>query len=209
MVTQLGLFEAIMDILYLKPLFIFGLVLIGLLAFWLLKKDKKQPNLRIVIGSILMFYYLCIVFKNIVGIPTINELFGLSHLGESFFNPNINLIPLDNGVSLEFILNIICFIPLGFLCPIISKTHEQIKKVVLFGSGISLMIEISQLFTLYRATDINDLIANVLGTVIGYLSFKLFVILGVIKSSSPLEKDSTRFMPTLIVIFAYAITFIS
>lgn len=213
MKTQLGFFEAIKDILYLEPLFIFGLVLVGLSLYLVFRKDKKLLKFRIVVGSTLMFYYLCIVLKNIVGIPTINELFRLARLGEPFINPNISLIPLSNGVSLEFILNIFCFIPLGFLCPIISGTYEQMKKAVLLGLGLSFAIEISQLFTLYRATDINDLIANVLGTIIGYLCFKLIVKLGVkrfhSKHSSSLEKDPTRLMPILVVIFAFAITFIS
>lgn len=66
-----------------------------------------------------MYYYLCLLFTNIVGIPSIGEYVRLSQLGEAFFNPNINLIPLSDGFSLSFILNIILFIPLGFLCPII------------------------------------------------------------------------------------------
>lgn len=209
----MGFFEAIIDILYLEPLFIFGLVLVGLSLYLVFRKDKKLLKFRIVVGSILMYYYLCIVLKNIVGIPTIKELFRLARLGEPFINPNISLIPLSNGVSLEFILNIFCFIPLGFLCPIISGTYEQMKKVVLLGLGLSFAIEISQLFILYRATDVNDLIANVFGTIIGYLCFKLIVKLGVMKfyskHSSSLEKDPTRLMPILVVIFAFAITFIS
>lgn len=213
MEIQLGFFESIIDILYLEPLFIFGLVLVGLSLYLFTRKDKKLVKFRIVVGSILMYYYLCIVLKNIVGIPTLNELIRLARLDEAFINPNISLIPLSNGVSLEFILNIFCFIPLGFLCPIISGTYEQMKKVVWLGLGLSLTIEISQLFILYRATDINDLIANVFGTIIGYLCFKLIVKLGVMrfhsKHSSFLENDPTRLMPILFVIFAFVITFIS
>lgn len=213
MERQLSFFESIINLLYLEPLFIFGLVLVGLFLFWLLKKDKKLPKFKMAISSMLMYYYLCIVFKRIVGIPTLNEFIRLSSFGESLFNPNIDLVPLSNGVSLEFILNIICFIPLGFLCPIISRTYEDFKKVALIGFGVSLMIEISQLFTRFRATDINDLITNVLGTIIGYLSFKLIVKLRKVRSyskqSTYLEKDSTRFLPILIVVFAFLITFIS
>ncbi|WP_042351374.1 VanZ family protein [Bacillus massiliigorillae] len=213
MENQLGFFEAIIDLLYLKPLFIFGLALVGLLLYWLCRKDKKLLTFRTIIGSILLYYYLCIVLNNIVGIPTLSEFFRLAHLGESLFNPNISLIPLINGISLEFILNIFCFIPLGFLCPLISRAYEQTKRVVLLGFVLSLVIEISQLFTLYRATDSNDLIANVLGTIIGYLCFKLLVKLGLLKSyfkpNFSLENDPTRLLPILIVVCAFAITFIS
>ena len=37
-----------------------------------------------------------------------------------------------------------------------------------------LAIEISQMFTLYRATDIDDLFANTIGAVIGYELFGVF-----------------------------------
>lgn len=213
MEIQLGLFEAFMDILYLKPLFILGFALLGLILFWGLRKNKKLPRFKIILASILMFYYLCIVLKNIVGIPTIGEFIRLVRLGETLFNPNISLIPLVDGISLEFILNIFCFIPLGCLCPMISKSYEQAKKVVLLGFGLSLLIEVSQLFTLYRASDINDLIANVLGTIVGYVCFKLMIRLGGkrrnYKYGPSLENDSTRFLPIFIVATALLITFVS
>lgn len=212
MEKQIGLFEAVMDLLRLEPLFILGVVLVGFLLYRLFRKDKKLPKVKITISSLLLYYYLCIIFNQIVGSPTLKEFIRLASLGESFFNPNMNLIPLSNGVSLEFKLNILCFIPFGFLCPIISRTYERIKKVALLGLGLSLLIEISQLFTLYRATDINDLIANVLGTIIGCLSFKLIVKLRIIKSnskySSSMESDSTRFLPVLILVLAFAVSFI-
>lgn len=46
------------------------------------------------------------------------------------------------------------------------------KKCIFIGCGLSLFIEVIQLFTLYRATDIDDLITNVVGTLIGYLFFR-------------------------------------
>lgn len=208
---QLSLFESIMDRLYLKPLFILGVFLIGLILFLLIRKEKKLPKFRIVAGSILLYYYVCIVFKNVVGIATISDFIRVIGYGDSIFSPNINLALPDNGLSLEFLLNVFCFIPFGFLCPIISRTYKKIINMVLLGFGLSLTIEISQLFTQYRATDINDLIANVLGTIIGFLCFKLISLLVRIfyKEGSPSKKDPTRFLPALIVVTAYGITLIS
>lgn len=160
-----------------------------------------------------MYYYLCLTFKNIVGIPNISELSRLSHLGEPFFNPNINLVSLSDGFSLSFILNIVLFVPIGFFSSIISGTYEQAKKVILLGLSLSIIIEISQLFTLYRATDINDLSTNILGTLIGYLCYRLVVKLKIVKSylkhSVSLENNFTRFIPIMIMVLAFIITFIS
>lgn len=153
---------------------------------------------------------MCVLLGNIVGLPSIKEFIRISSFGESFFNPNINLIPIPlNGLGIDFFLNIFCFIPLGFLCPMLSKTYEeQAKKTLLLGFVLSLIIEISQLFTLYRATDINDLIANILGTVIGYYFYKFFVKLGVVKSENYLEDTSTSCLPKMYVVLALVLTLI-
>ena len=148
MESQLTIFEAVMDMLRLKPIFIIGFILMTAMLFWLFKKENKRPIRQIVIASFLLFYYLCIVLENVVGIPTISEIIRVIGLGESVFNPNINLITLVGGVSLEFILNIFCFIPLGFLCPLVSQSFNKMKYSVALGFGLSLAIELSQLFTL-------------------------------------------------------------
>ena len=211
MEVQLGLFEAIIDLLHLDLRYIIsGVVLIGILGYWMFKNHKTLPKFRIIFTSIVMYYYLCVLLGNIVGLPSIKEFIRISSFGESFFNPNINLIPIPlNGLGIDFFLNIFCFIPLGFLCPMLSKTYEeQAKKTLLLGFVLSLIIEISQLFTLYRATDINDLIANVLGTVIGYYIYKFFVKLGVVKSENYLEDTSTSCLPKMYVVLAFVLTLI-
>ena len=74
---------------------------------------------------------------------------------------------------MTYILNIIMFMPLGFLLPLIWKNFRNAKKVVLMGFLMSLAIEICQLFNL-RATDIDDLMMNTLGALVGYCCWKVF-----------------------------------
>ena len=209
---QLSFWEAIMDLLYLNPLYFIGLAFIILSLYYFLKRENERPKIRVVISSILLYYYLCIVLTHIVRIPTLNEFARLTRLGESFFNPNLNLIPFVQGINSEFMLNILLFIPLGFLLPIINKAYAQIKKVVLLGGGLSLIIEISQLFTLFRATDINDLIANTLGAVMGWLCFVFILKFGFKQSRfeymASLESQSIRFLSILIILVAFIFTFI-
>ena len=54
-----------------------------------------------------------------------------------------------------------------------GEKYQRVKNIFLIGCGLSLTIEIVQLFTLYGATDIDDLITNVAGTLIGYFCFRL------------------------------------
>ena len=132
---QLNLFEAIKDLLLVKPIFLIGVFLIGFFLFWIFNKDKTLPKLKITVLSLVMYYYLCLMLVNIVGIPTLDEYKRLLQLGETFFNPNVNLIPFSDGFSLSFILNIFLFIPFGFLCPLISKSYERIRNTFLIVSA--------------------------------------------------------------------------
>lgn len=209
---QIGLFDAILDLLLINPIFWLGFILIGISLLLIFRKDSSISKLKIIISSLLMYYYLCIMLFNIVGIPTLSEYVRMSGLGEAFFNPNINIIPLSDGFSLGFVLNIFLFIPLGFLCPLISRTFERAGYTLFIGFGLSFFIEIIQLFTLHRATDIDDLLTNVIGTIAGYLCFRLMAKLRIVKLHSndrTEERDYTVYIPIAIMIDAVVLGFFS
>ncbi|MFR2840732.1 MAG: VanZ family protein [Zhenhengia sp.] len=85
----------------------------------------------------------------------------------------INLIPFQAGGFMTHILNIIMFMPLGFLLPLIWKSFRNGVGVLVTGVGFSLAIEIAQLFN-RRLTDVDDLIMNTMGTLIGFIIWKVF-----------------------------------
>lgn len=76
-----------------------------------------------------------------------------------------------NYFLINFLGNIILFAPFGFFIPLLWGTSA--KKTVLIGFCCSLFIEICQLF-LARGTDVDDLILNTSGVLLGVLIFKLF-----------------------------------
>ncbi len=209
---QIGLFDAIIDLLLIKPIFLLGIVLIGISLVVIFRKDSSIPKVKMSILSLVLYYYLCIMLTHIIGIPTLRECIRLSQLGESLFNPNVNLIPLSDGFSLDFVLNIFLFIPLGFLCPLMSKTFERVRNTFFIGFGLSLFIEIVQLFTLYRATDINDFLTNIIGTMTGYLFFRLITKLRIVKlhsSQTATKQDYTVYIPIVIMMVACVLGFFS
>ncbi len=83
---------------------------------------------------------------------------------EVFKNDNINYFLIN------FLGNIIMFIPFGVVIPILWKLSN--KQVVLIGFCISFLIEFCQLF-LTRGTDVDDLFLNTLGVYFGICIFKL------------------------------------
>jgi len=95
-------------------------------------------------------------------------LVGLPNVTYVRLELNLNAVPFLGmiGDLKNSILNVLLFVPLGFLLPVLWEKYRTWKKTVLFGLGMSLVIEVLQIFT-FRATDINDLITNVFGTFLG------------------------------------------
>ena len=87
-----------------------------------------------------------------------------------------NFIPLYGMLTdiTNSYLNILLFIPLGISVPCLWPDYRSMMKTVGLGLMTSLGIEILQIFT-FRATDINDVITNVAGTMIGYLIGRLII----------------------------------
>lgn len=92
------------------------------------------------------------------------------------------LSPLSTFLNL--VGNVIGFLPFGFCLPVISRKNRKMKRVVFAGAVSSACIEFVQLVTKTGVCDVDDVILNTLGTLIGYL---LFLLADEIRKRSPLE----------------------
>ena len=126
-------------------------------VFFLLNKSVRNPKRSV--WYCLMSIYLSGVYA-VVGLPTI---------GYIRFAPNINLEPFAYMFSdfTNSFLNVLLFVPLGILLPMLWNRFKNPLRTLFFGLLVSVFIEFLQLFT-YRATDINDLMTNTLGTLFGW-----------------------------------------
>ena len=138
--------EAVVASLVLFPLFL----LLGKYYFF----SKKKT-----LFGILFALYLTAVYA-VVGLPDITYV---------RFDPHFNLIPFAYMFSdyVNSCLNVLLFLPLGFFLPLLQNKYRHVLRTMCFGFSTSLLIEFLQVFT-YRATDINDLITNTLGTLLGW-----------------------------------------
>jgi len=87
------------------------------------------------------------------------------------FHPDINILPFKDGFGIENLLNIVLFMPLGCLLPTLWEKYRTFQSTLYYGLLFSLFIETGQLFVGNRATDINDLIMNTIGTIVGWVIF--------------------------------------
>ena len=131
-------------------------------------KTAKQKNFHQLLLRFLFVFYMIAVFS-VTGIPTIDAL--------NTIDFSFNLIPLigilnDTTEYLKnSILNVILFIPMGFLMPVLWKEYDSLKKTASSGLILSISIELLQIFT-FRLTDMDDIITNTTGAIIGYFIFK-------------------------------------
>lgn len=66
--------------------------------------------------------------------------------------------------------NILIFVPFGFFLPMGSK-RRSFFGTLYYSFGLSLCVELFQLFTKVGCFDVDDLLLNTLGGIIGYILF--------------------------------------
>ena len=133
----------------------------------------------------LLLVYVCIVvvarftffpFSKVNG-----EIQPLVYESAKVYPFRINWIPFVNlfdypemrDILINVIGNTAMFIPLGIVWPGVYKGLDTHWKVISAGIGVSLCIEILQLPFYDRVSDVDDLLLNSLGFIIGYLLYLL------------------------------------
>ena len=130
------------------------------------KSNMKKMPAKYYVGVYAFLVYLWAVFK-VTGIGLLADIIRPGIRG------GVNLRPFaDLGTG--FWLNIVMFLPLGIVTPCIWKKCESARYTVMLGFAVSLLIECSQILN-GRATDIDDLIANTAGFLVGYLTAQGFL----------------------------------
>ena len=148
------IFIVIINILYLPILF-------------KLKKKGISPIRQISYIGLFCSVFL-IIFATILCTP-------ITFQPEAHF---LNLIPFnwrENGLKqflIEELANIILFIPLRFFLPAVFRSNRKAYKTVSITFAITFGIEFLQYF-IGRLSDIDDIITNLLGGIIGYMIFRI------------------------------------
>lgn len=98
-------------------------------------------------------------------------------LGGNIFN-SLNLIPVKDIFNMTSFYNIVATIPLGVLIPLITQRIWSFESISLMGICTGLLLDGLQLCQLFiidytlRIVDVNDVICNGLGVIIGYMIFR-------------------------------------
>ena len=145
-------------------IFIFFLSIAYVPILWILKK-KGKPIIRQLSYLGLASTCFLILFATVLFVPITFE-------PEQYL---LNLTPfhwIQSADSFEQLLiekipNILLFIPLGFFLPMVFPSKRSFGRTTFFCFGITVSIEFFQYF-IGRSSDIDDVLTNLLGAIIGY-----------------------------------------
>ena len=76
-----------------------------------------------------------------------------------------------SSVFTNLIGNVVAFIPFGIFLPILTNNRLKFFQVTVFTFALTLAIEMIQLMSRVGIFDVDDMILNTLGGIIGYLLF--------------------------------------
>lgn len=177
------------------PVMIIAISLIWLLARGLVWIKERRIDWKWELQ--LMLVYICIIVVARFTFFPFTKVDGkvqpLVFDAANVFPFRINLVPFVNLMDyperrdaiLNFVGNTTMFIPIGIIWPIVYKKLDSHAKVIAAGVGFSLFIEILQLPFFDRVSDIDDLVLNSLGFVVGYSIYVLVkMLIGRVRANS-------------------------
>ncbi len=85
--------------------------------------------------------------------------------------------------------NVLVFVPFGFFMPMASR-HRSFVSALFYSFGLSLCVECFQLVTKVGSFDVDDLLLNTVGGVLGYV---IFVVGAAVRRRYDKRKDKGRY----------------
>lgn len=134
-------------------------------------KENECRWLRIAGGGIMVVYLLGVSYVTLFN--RIDVMTGNNCMLAPFWSYRSAWYSLNMELWREIVLNIIMLVPFGFLLPILFPPMKKGWLTYLTGFGLSLVIESIQLVTGKGLFEVDDLIDNTIGSMIGYGLFIL------------------------------------
>ena len=140
---------------------------------WPIKKVRREVMLTIFVFYILLLVHLT-VFRGEMSLSSVS--IHLQPLSVINWIPFVETIKLTNGLSMfsyyyNLYGNILWFVPMGFGAAYLSSEKHSFLRTLSIGFLVSLSIETLQYLFDTGIPDIDDLIFNTVGTIVGILLF--------------------------------------
>jgi len=145
-----------------------------LAVLWIFRKKQMQKGViyaRYHVLAVIIFAVYVVGVYHFTGAGTIYD--GFRYQLE-WRKEQLNFVPFANEIDIvAYFLNVLLFIPLGLLAPVIWQKMNKLINVIGIGFFFTLLIEISQLLN-NRRTDVDDILMNAFGAVVGFVLFRIW-----------------------------------
>lgn len=139
--------------------------------------ERQKRALRICSKVLFGVYLICLIYL----------LFFAESMGRTYAERtyHYNLVPFREikrflvhretlgimAVMLNLVGNIVAFVPYGLFLPIMFPKNRSLWRIALLTFDFSFAVEVIQLVGKVGSFDVDDLMLNTLGGILGYLSF--------------------------------------
>lgn len=175
----------------------------------IMKGTKKLNTSKVLLWSIFLIYAVMVLGATFVHrIPGMYENINL-HIFSSYIKVwnRFSLLELRN-----LILNILMFVPLGIMLPLLFKKCEKFYITYFLGLCMTIFIEVLQLISKRGIFEIDDIINNALGCMIGYGTIMIFLLFSKRNKGSLKSKVfalACYQIPVIITIISFGTIFIN
>ena len=157
-------------------------ILVGILAIVIFEIICVVKKLRIknnILGALLIIYLTAVASITLFPIP-IDYDYENNQLNNFIPFASIYSLISNGEYAVKNILgNIVMFIPFGIIITLLNYKKISFLKLIFIGLSMSVAIEFLQFLIgyfigyMYRSVDIDDVILNTFGAMIGFLAVKL------------------------------------
>lgn len=145
-----------------------------LLAFIFYAHRQKKRGAGLKTGTTILVVMLVLYATAVFHVTGAGTLYDALRYRLALSTEQINLLPFSKEIDLVgYLLNIVLFLPLGILTPLLRGKQRPLLFTAGAGAALSLLIELSQLLN-NRSTDIDDLILNTIGAIFGFALYRVW-----------------------------------
>ena len=162
--------------IYFEGWILYSYIILCIVLAVFLKRFYKKSFVYLFFFSIMAVYIFNVI--KLTQFPIYIDEYQREAFGGQNVWREMNLIPFKYDFTMASFLNIVMTLPFGFGLPFLIKT--SFKRIFIAAILIGLIMEVCQLLSAlyagytFRYVDINDVIFNFMGTIIGYIIFKVF-----------------------------------
>lgn len=160
----------------------FIIIILVILPFYLaLRKPWQREHVREIVLAAFVLFMIGLLALALQGRYQMPSRMLASARERISTGVGINLVPFRSiqayfvhygldGFLVNFVGNIVMFVPWGFGLTLLWKKNQRIWIIVLYSLGLTVMIETLQLF-IGRSVDVDDLILNFIGSCLGAVAY--------------------------------------